>query len=236
MGLRHILRGRDVEIEMADDVSSGGEILDSSEWRGRVVPYFSQWESRELTLAVLADGPAAALARDPNWRSSGARDLAEYAAWANNICGMACLKMVLAARTGRIVPTIELARVCMSFGGYAIGAAGEIKGLIYAPFVRFIEQSFGINGEIVTRASARDLPAILRRADFFIASVHSSIRWPEREPPSTGGHLVLVIAASANEVIFHNPSGHDARSQEYARLDAQRFDRFFAGRGVAILR
>ena len=77
------------------------------------VPFFSQWETPDMTLAVLADGAEAALRRDPLWRGSGAETLDEYAVWAANICGMACLKMILATR-GEIVPTIELARRCLA--------------------------------------------------------------------------------------------------------------------------
>ena len=99
------------------------------------VPFFSQWETSDMTLEVLAEGADAALRRDPLWRGSGAETLDEYAVWAANICGMACLKMILATR-GEIVPTIELARQCTRYGGYVVND-GSIKGLIYAPFVSF---------------------------------------------------------------------------------------------------
>lgn len=204
----------------------------------RSVPYFSQWESRDLTSTVLAhaDGPAAALVHDPHWARSGAHTVEEYAAWAWNVCGMACLKMILAARTGRIVPTLELARACTKYGGYTVDAAtGVIKGLIYAPFVQFVRTELGLEAEVVTSITARELPALFERADFFIASVHSSIRWPERSPPKKGGHLVLVTQADADAIVFHNPSGHDLPSQEYAALGPHRFDDFFAGRGIVIL-
>jgi hypothetical protein len=106
---------------------------------------------------------------------------------------MACLKMVLAARTGSIVPTLELARRCTEYGGYTISETGEIKGLIYAPFVEFVRHEFGMNAEVVTRVTAGDLSRILETSAFFIASVHPSIRWPDREPPAKGGHLVLIL-------------------------------------------
>jgi hypothetical protein len=201
------------------------------------IPYFSQWESRELTLAVLAEGPLTALARDPLWASSGASTIEEYATWAWNACGMACLKMILAARTGQIVPTLELARACTAYGGYTVNAdTGAIKGLIYAPFVRFIREQFGISAEVVTNLTAAEIPAIFERAQFFMASVHPSIRWPEKEPSGKGGHLVLCLGCVDDKLVFHNPSGHDRTSQEHAALGLEKFDRFFAGRGVAILR
>lgn len=100
------------------------------------VPFFSQWETPDMTMEVLAEGAEVALRRDPLWQNSGAETPDEYAVWAANICGMACLKMILATR-GEIVPTVELARRCTRYGGYVVNE-GSIKGLIYAPFVKFL--------------------------------------------------------------------------------------------------
>lgn len=196
------------------------------------VPFFSQWETPDMTLAVLADGAEAALRRDPLWRGSGAETLDEYAVWAANICGMACLKMILATR-GEIVPTIELARRCTGYGGYVVNES-SIKGLIYAPFVTFVQAEFGLQAQVMTNVATADIPAILGRSRFFIASVSSAIRWPERQPPSKGGHLVLVTAASDDGFRFHNPSGHTSATQENAVLAPSDFDRFFANRGIAV--
>ncbi|WP_292643313.1 C39 family peptidase [Mesorhizobium sp.] len=185
-----------------------------------------------MTLDVLADGAEVALRRDPLWRGSGAETLDEYAIWAANICGMACLKMILASR-GEIVPTIELARRCTDYGGYVVNE-GSIKGLIYAPFVSFVKEAFGLRAEVMTNVATVDIPAILSRSRFFIASVSSSIRWPEREPPSKGGHLVLITRASDEGFRFHNPSGHNSATRANAVLAAADFDRFFANRGIAV--
>ena len=46
----------------------------------REVPFFSQWESPDMTLPVLAEGPSALL-RDPLWRNSGAETVEDYARW-----------------------------------------------------------------------------------------------------------------------------------------------------------
>jgi hypothetical protein len=200
----------------------------------KAVPFFSQWETPELTNAVLTEGAGVALAKDPKWQSSGARSLEEYVTWASNVCGMACLKMVLAARTGRIVPTLELARRCTEYGGYTVSETGEIKGLIYAPFVEFVRHEFGMGADVVTRVTAGDLSRILEASAFFMASVHPSIRWPDREPPAKGGHLVLILEASRDWITFHNPSGHIPDTQAHVTLPVAVFDAFFAGRGVAI--
>ncbi|MER8752309.1 hypothetical protein NKH57_24100 [Mesorhizobium sp. M1050] len=196
------------------------------------VPFFSQWETPDMTLDVLAEGAEIALRRDPLWQGSGAETLDEYAVWAANICGMACLKMILASR-GEIVPTIELARRCTGYGGYVV-TERSIKGLIYAPFVSFVQEVFGLRAEVMTNVATAEMPAILERSRFFIASVSSWIRWPEREPPSKGGHLVLVTAASAKGFRFHNPSGHTSATQANAVLAPAEFDRFFANRDISV--
>lgn len=200
----------------------------------RAIPYFSQWETPDMTLAVVAEGAQTALLNDPLWVSSGASDVEQYARWAGNACGMACLKMILAARTGEILPIVPLALQCKDYGGYVVEPEGGIKGLIYAPFVQFVKERFALNAKVVTGISSRDIPDILRQAEFFIASVHHTIRWPDTEPPSKGGHLVLVTAAGGDAIRFHNPSGHDAAARENAELAPAEFDRFFAGRGIAI--
>jgi hypothetical protein len=194
-------------------------------------PYFSQWESPELAQRFIAD--AAALVEDPRWRRSGARDVAEYARWANHVCGMACVKMILAARTGRAWPIIDLARGAAAYGAY-VESDGGIRGLIYAPCVDYLRAVHGIESEVVTGVGAADLPRLMDRAAFFIASVHPAIRMPEREPPRRGGHLVLVTAAEQASVRFHNPSGDAPATSAHVRLDLATFDRFFAGRGIKI--
>ncbi|NSZ66229.1 C39 family peptidase (plasmid) [Agrobacterium tumefaciens] len=197
------------------------------------VPYFSQWETPDMTLSVLAEG-SAALLRDPLWRQSGAESIEEYARWAVNVCGMACLKMILAAR-GDMHPTLALARACTAYGGYVVNDVdASIKGLIYAPFVTYVRERFRLSAQTVTGVATESIPELLADRPFFIASVNSGIRWPERMPASKGGHLVLVTAASAETIRFHNPSGHDAASQADATLPLAVFDRFFANRGIAV--
>lgn len=198
------------------------------------VPYFSQWETPDMTLAVVEEGAQAALLKDPLWAYSGARTVEDYARWAGNLCGMACLKMVLAARTGLIVPIMDLAMGCKDYGGYVEEVDGRIKGLIYAPFVPFVKDRFGLNARVVTGISAGDIGDIVAQSEFFIASVHHSIRWSDTEPPSKGGHLVLVTAVDAGSVRFHNPSGHEVATRENVELPLEAFERFFAGRGIAI--
>lgn len=202
---------------------------------GRAVPYFSQYETPDVVNRIAAEGVAAALAADPLWAASGAHGLDEYVAWADHVCGMACLKMIIAARTGRAVPILELARLATERGAYALAPDGTIRGMIYAPIVPMLAERLGIEAQVVTGVDTAALPEVLARADMLIASVHCGIVTPERDPPHKGGHLVLVLTADREGVVFHDPSGRDRATREHVRLALADFDRFFAGRGIAIL-
>lgn len=195
------------------------------------VPYFCQWESAHLAGDIIQG--KLALADDPAWRGSGARDVDEYARWASHVCGMACLKMVLAARDGRDYPTLELARGSLPYGAYTVKGE-QIKGMIYAPFVRYVGEVFGLQARVHVDLRVDQLPGLMSQAAYFMASVHPWIRWPERQPPKKGGHLVLVTRATPDSVVFHNPSGEPGTQADVA-LPLAVFDEFFAGRGVAIL-
>lgn len=196
------------------------------------VPYFCQWESADAAARIISGELDAA--DDPRWRRSGARSAREYAMWADHICGMACLKMILAARTGAVHGTIELARLALAYGAYVFEGS-VIRGMIYAPFVAMVGERFGVNAQVVTGITAADLGALLQPGSLFLASVHPTIRLRTPPPPKKGGHLVLVTAVPDDAIVFHNPSGHDRRSQVDARLPAPLFDAFFAGRGVLVL-
>jgi hypothetical protein len=196
------------------------------------IPYFSQWESPTLAAQFIAR--ELPLKADPLWRNSGAASAEEYGAWANHICGMACLKMILAARTGKDHPALELTRTAVEFGAYEI-QDGTIRGMIYAPFVKMVKSRFGIEAEVVTGITAADLARIVSPGALFIASVHPSIRWLKGPPPKKGGHLVLVTQATPGRVVFHNPSGDNEQTQVDVAVTHAQFAEFFAGRGVLIL-
>lgn len=193
-------------------------------------PYFAQWESPALVRAFLAGRPAAT---DPAWAASGAETLDEYARWAEHLCGMACLRMVLAAR-GRQESIHALRRAVQAHGGYVETPDGDIKGLIYAGAVAWLA-SQGIPARVLVDVPAEGIPALLAGGGMFIASVHPWIRWPGREPPRRGGHLVLVFGQDRQgRLRFHNPSGDTVATRRDARLGVADFARFYAGRGIAL--
>lgn len=193
------------------------------------VPYYSQWESRQRVIDFISNTQSAL--DDPLWAGSGAACVEDYATWARHICGMACLKMLLACRTGRVHPTFHLLELAKQYGAYVI-EGDDIRGMIYTPATEMLKHEFAVESRVVTDLEAHDIPSLISPGQFFIASVHPTIRWPEREPPKKGGHLVLVTAATDDRVIFHNPSGDTPASQESVVMGLRDFGRYFAGRGI----
>lgn len=198
---------------------------------GSGVPYYSQWESPELVGRIVSGRMRAA--DDPRWAESGARTPQEYEYWSGRVCGLACLKMILAYRCLPVPPMMRLVQRALSFGAY-VPDGERMIGLIYRPFADWVEQDYGIGAEVVADLSPADIAAIACPAAPVIVSVHHSIRWPDRTPPHRGGHLVLVTGAGDDHVRIHNPSGLPATSQQDAHVQMPDFARFFAGRGLVI--
>ncbi|WP_207540069.1 hypothetical protein [Sabulicella rubraurantiaca] len=192
-------------------------------------PFFAQWESAALVADFLAGWDAAT---DPLWAESGAESAAEYATWASHLCGMACLKMALAAR-GEVHRIHELRRAVQARGGYVVDGEA-IHGLIYAGAVAFLQER-DIPARIVLDEPTEDIPAKLAGGRLFIASVHASIRRPDTEPPQRGGHLILVFGLDeAGRLRFHNPSGDTEETRRDVRMGISTFSRFHAERGILI--
>jgi len=195
------------------------------------VPYYSQWESPELVPRFL-DGSLTA-ADDPNWATSGAQTPAEYAFWASRVCGLACLRMVLGRRGLPVPPVIRLVEQALAWNAY-VRDGDRVEGLIYKPFADWVGHDYGISATVVPDLAIDQVCASASPAAPVIASVHSWIRWPDRTPPQTGGHLVLVTGAAGGVLRLHNPSGLPGASQRDARIPVADFARFFAGRGLIV--
>jgi hypothetical protein len=171
-------------------------------------------------------------AQDPRWAESGAVSPAEYARWAGHLCGMTCLRMAL----GPGAPSLFALRDGASdHGAYTQDEDGEIRGLVYAPFARYVSEVHGLDAVVHRHLSPAGMLDLLDEGRSVMASVHFGIRHPERPAPGRGGHLVLVTSRTADRagVHFHNPSGTTAGTR-VAGLPLPVFERFFAGRGVSL--
>jgi len=195
------------------------------------VPYFSQWESPELA-AEFIDGSRRA-ADDPRWAASGASTPEEYEFWSHKVCGLACLKMIMAWRGLPVPPTMRLVERALAAGAY-LPDGERVRGLIYRPFADWVSAEYGIAAEVAADLPMDSLIALAAAGSPVIASVHSWIRWPGRIPPERGGHLVLVTGVSGGALKLHNPSGIYRVSQRNALVGPDDFARFAAGRGIVI--
>jgi peptidase C39-like protein len=197
------------------------------------VPYVAQFASRELIDPMIHG--RLPRAEDPLWASSGAATPEEYALWSDNMCGMACLAMILLAEGAHVRSLIDLARRCVAYGGYKVDA-DQIEGLYYAPFLAFVRAEFGLAGRIADPLSLEDIDRALEAGQWVIASVGGAIRYGQPSAEKRGGHLVLVLGhdRDAHTLWLHNPSGHTADSQAYAKLACAVFEAHFAHRGMLL--
>jgi hypothetical protein len=199
-----------------------------------IPPFLGQWESARRIGAILSGALRAE--DDPLWPRSGAAGAADYARWADHLCGVACLRMALAARGIAPPRAFDLARELTARGGYAVQPDGAIRGLVYAPAVTWLREAHGIAAEVRVDLPAEAIAGLVAAGGMVIASVHPSIRRPEGTPPARGGHLVLVFGVAGGSLRFHNPSGDTPASQQDARLPVADFARFHAGRGIHLPR
>lgn len=198
------------------------------------VPYFSQWESPELVEDILSGTHDAK--NDPNWQQSGAENLEEYAAWSASGCGMACLKMIVAHKTNKILPLVELGKRCASYGGYTLPVETSV-GLAYEPFTRFVKEEFNLNAKSVLPLLFEEIIEELSKNNYVIASVSPKIRHVDSNPKARGGHLILVLGYDINKKLFyfHNPSGFKKETQEYATISFSNFKKFFGHKGIVVI-
>ncbi|MER5603514.1 C39 family peptidase [Streptomyces sp. NPDC002265] len=195
------------------------------------VPYYSQWESRDLVPEFITGRLHAA--DDPLWQKSGAESPQEYAFWAPRMCGVACLRMALDYWRHPVPPSVPLVRELCEAGAY-IREGDRVKGLIYQPFAVHVATRWGLAARSVPDLPAARLREIVGSGQLALVSVHKSVRTPDIDPPHQGGHLVLAVGATEESVMLHNPSGLPDQSQEFAAVPWARFARFYAGRGVVL--
>ncbi len=196
----------------------------------RDLPVLTQYASADL-IEEFATGRRS-LESDPRWAEFGSPTVADYAFWANRACGPTCLSMVLQHLGRPVPPLFDLAVACAGVGAFAVQGE-DVGGIYYAPFVDYIQQVHQLTAEVAAELSMTDLAAELSAGRFVLASVNSSIRYVDRQPPRRGGHLVLAYGFDENGIHFNNPSGHQPSARQMV-LPAAAFEPFYAGRGILI--
>lgn len=197
------------------------------------VPFYSQWESRNLVNKFV--NKELSYKEDPKWKLSGAKNKKEYELWSNNICGMACLKMILKYKTGTKHKIINLAKLATRYEAYKITKL-EIRGMFYDGFVKFIQEQFQMKAKIEKNISLNEIIKYIQNNSLFIASVSKYIREDNYGSVEPGGHLVLVIGYDLNrkKLFINNPSGYYPNKQHKHAVSFTHFNKFFAKRGIAV--
>jgi hypothetical protein len=124
---------------------------------------------------------------------SGFPDAAAVEAWQSNCCGIACARMVLAARTGTEPGYWSLLQQGLARGAY-IEAGWIHRGLVD------LIGTYGVAGICHRKQAFADVQAAVARGSLAIVSVTAAFR------PGRGGHLVLAFAGPGGEVLCHHPS------------------------------
>ena len=201
-------------------------------------PYVSQWGALEANaLRVLDGGNPSAIV---DWAAQGFSSPGDYLSWSDRSCGVACLQSLLSAFSLPVPDKAGLIDELVGAGVYVVGAA-QVTGLVYEPCVRWLRARWHLEATAHRTLDVREIERALAAGRLVIASVSPEIRWPRRPPTRRGGHLVLVYAARADGLVFHNPSGlpatrADGRTETArgAVLAPVHFDRFFARRGITV--
>lgn len=202
------------------------------------LPYFSQFASRELVNAFLARPHLTA--DDPDWKSMGWPTSREYAFWAWQTCGVACLRSIVAL-DGRQPSAAALTEDLILAGAYRISDGGtQVSSLIYAPFAEYVTKRWGLQAETRGQLRVDELRnELLEPACAAMVSVHPSVRDAETnlsaDWPRPGGHLVLAHDATPEVIRFHNPSGYWPSGQSSVELPWSCFARFYANRGILMV-
>lgn len=170
--------------------------------------------------------------QDPAWASTGACCPVNYAFWAPRACGVASLQSLVAHFRGERVNLIPTAEELLDAGAYAISGDG-IKGLIYAPFVEYLNRRWGLRASVEADLPTHDLARQVASGKLAIGSVHPSIRSAPFLPPSRGGHLVTIWSTQGREVRLVNPSGIPGVSQ-HAQMPIALFDQYYARRAIVV--
>ncbi|OZE82831.1 hypothetical protein CH305_07505 [Rhodococcus sp. 15-649-2-2] len=129
----------------------------------------------------------------------------------------------------------ELLDQALERGCYLLEPSGKVHGLLYRPFIEWVEEQFGFACQLVERTPIRQSVRHVRPGQVMIASVSPEIRDPATMASHRGGHLVLIYAVEEKVVRFHNPSGY-SYSSDSVSLPIGKFEQFHAQRGIVITR
>jgi hypothetical protein len=170
-----------------------------------------------------------------DWFSDGYHSREDYLFWSRKVCGLACLQSLLHGWTDVRLSMRDLLRLALDWGCYVVERSGNVRGMMYRPFMAWVEAQFGFECQLVEHTPIAVSSREVRPGQAMIASVSAEIRDPDTADPRKGGHLVLIHEVDGDTVRFHNPSGY-SHNADSATLPLDVFERFHADRGILVSR
>ncbi len=160
-----------------------------------------------------------------NYQADGFATLAEAKHWTKRICGLACLKMVIAKITGQVVTLNTLLQQGLAADGYMKGV-----GWIHQSLADVAYHHYGIRADCQSIGASLDpIEEALGQNTLVIASVSCGFK-----PEKKGGHLVVILAMDKEQLIIHHPSSHKNEQWSHYRLGKSRFLQCFSENGNII--
>lgn len=208
------------------------------------INYYSQWESRNLNKRIELHAMEAS--EDPLWKNSGADSKEEYQRWSENICAIACFKMILDnfGLISKNVKSISLAKQSAEYGAYKYkDNKQKIEGIFWKPFQKFILEKYNIKSCIVNCLTVPKMSRLLIDNQIVFLSVSPFFHYSNKKVKITKrtGHVILVHGfISKNGIIqgfFVKDPGAwtENNSQEYF-VDTKKLLLYYSGRAFIILR
>ncbi len=160
-----------------------------------------------------------------NYQLEGFESIEEAGSWTKRICGLACLKMVIARITGKVVPLKILLEKGLAVNGYMKGIGWIHQGLLD------VASQYGITGQCQSiGAELEVIDTALQQNQLVIASVSCGFN-----PKKKGGHLVLIIGMQDDGFIIHHPSSEENEQWQHHFISKGHFMRSFSENGNIIM-
>ncbi|MDD7804929.1 MAG: hypothetical protein PUP46_05095 [Endozoicomonas sp. (ex Botrylloides leachii)] len=160
-----------------------------------------------------------------NYQAEGFDSFDEALSWTDRICGLACLKMVIAQLTQQVVPLKRLLDQGLAMNGYKKGVGWihqKLADMVMAYGVSAQCQSIGDHLYLIDNA--------LEQRKLVIASVSCGFN-----PDKKGGHLVLIIGRNKESYIIHHPSAKENEQWSHHTLSTTAFQQCFSVEGNIII-
>jgi len=204
-----------------------------------VPPYCAQYADKD-NIDMFLNNPEM-VKNDIKWKDFGFTHIEDYAYWSHNLCGIACLLMVIKALIPKSsIKVSELVQLALSRNAYDLPLELS-KGWKYQGLID-VANEFSIKGIVYPTLTIETIIKNVTTNKYTIVSVNpQKIRLDETTDAAKGGHLVLLFGAelSKNEcssVYIHNPNGRAIQSQEKVKISISTFNDAFAGRGFSLFR